>query len=167
MKSSISLISLATALMAPLSASMPTASLSSTANNSTTTYCPPRPASPAEQRQIFEDFIDLVFVQRDATTAYLKYVAEDYIQHNPSVLSGRNNSLVAVTELVTPETTFEIQSTAFEADRGWVFSRVVFPGAEQPTAVVDVVRLDGSCLVEHWDVMQQRPADAINPLDLW
>lgn len=64
------------ALMASLSAGMPTASLSSTADDSTTTYCPPRLASPAEKRQIFEDFIDLVFVQRDATTAYLKYVAE-------------------------------------------------------------------------------------------
>lgn len=32
----------------------------------------------------------------------------------------------------------------------------------EPAAVVDVVRFEGTCIMEHWDVIQERPGNATN-----
>ncbi len=37
-----------------------------------------------------------------------------------------------------------------------------FPGQELPSAVVDLYRFEGSCIVEHWDVKQERQANDTN-----
>lgn len=34
-------------------------------------------------------------------------------------------------------------------------------------AVVDIFRLNGTYIMEHWDVIQTRPANPVNPLALW
>ncbi|EOD52807.1 snoal-like polyketide cyclase family protein [Neofusicoccum parvum] len=141
----------------------PTAAL----ETNSTVYCPPRPASVAEQRFVFEQFVDLVFNQGKPTQAYLTYVSEDYIQHNPSVLSGRNISIAAFEEIVASGTTFEPLMTGFDANHGFVYSRVNFANAERPSAVADILRMNGSCIVEHWDVIQEMPENPVNPIALW
>lgn len=40
------------------------------------------------------------------------------------------------------------------------------PGAK-PKAVVDLFRMDGTCVMEHWDVIQERPENPKNPLAMW
>lgn len=36
-----------------------------------------------------------------------------------------------------------------------------------PTAVVDILKFEGTCVVEHWDVAQARPENPSNPRAMW
>ena len=51
----------------------------------------------------------------------------------------------------------------FEGGIGFVHLNV----AGGQLAVADVFRLNGTCVMEHWDVDQARPANATNPLALF
>lgn len=56
---------------------------------------------------------------------------------------------------------------SFSDSTGWVLAKQETPGKAGYTAVVDVFRMDGSCVVEHWDVLQPKPATASNPLAMF
>ncbi|KAF4823009.1 hypothetical protein CGCSCA5_v001888 [Colletotrichum siamense] len=131
-------------------------------------YCPPRSATPEEQRVILGEFIQAFYVDRNATKALLNHVSEDYIQHNPSALSGRQNTLDVLGPFVSPNTVNNtIMNKGFENNIAFIHYRMDVVGGGQPFAVVDVFRFDGTCIMEHWDVAQQRPANATNPLAMF
>ncbi|KAF5517513.1 hypothetical protein CGCA056_v011157 [Colletotrichum aenigma] len=130
--------------------------------------CPSRPASPAGQRAIFNDFVNDFYVERNTTKALLNHMTEDYIQHNPNVLSGRQSSVDFLATLVTPEgVNMTIIHNNFDNNTGYILYHLDTLGAPEPTAIVDIFRFDGTCIVEHWDVIQVRPANATNPLAMW
>ena len=37
----------------------------------------------------------------------------------------------------------------------------------EPIALADIYRMDGTCIVEHWDVTQARPANATNGIAMF
>ncbi|KAF5506459.1 hypothetical protein CGCS363_v004237 [Colletotrichum siamense] len=130
-------------------------------------YCPPRSASPSEQRLILAEFYQKLYTDMNATQALIDHMAEDYIQHNPYALSGLNNSIEALS-FVTPETVkFNVTFSGIDGDLAFVYLRMDIAGEPRPRAVVDLFRFNGSCIQEHWDVMQERPDNATNPLDMW
>ncbi|OJD29694.1 snoal-like polyketide cyclase family protein [Diplodia corticola] len=139
----------------------------STAVDDGAPYCPPRAASAATQSAIFSSFIQKFLIEKNATRALLDHAAEDYIQHNPSFLSGRQVAIDALSGFPSSAVNYTIINQGFDADRGWVHYRLDVAGATQPSAVVDIFRLEGTCVREHWDVMQQRPENATNPLAMW
>ncbi|KAH6694256.1 hypothetical protein BKA61DRAFT_662927 [Leptodontidium sp. MPI-SDFR-AT-0119] len=128
-------------------------------------YCPPRAASALEQQAIFDAFVRTFYVENNTTAALTNYVSEEYIQHNPYVLSGL---LPAINFLkgYTVNFTFTVEHTGFDRDLAWVHLKVQDPG-KPVTAIFDLYRFNGSCIVEHWDVIQALPADAPNPLALF
>ncbi|KAF6826986.1 snoal-like polyketide cyclase family protein [Colletotrichum plurivorum] len=131
--------------------------------------CPPRPATPAEQRAILDDFIQAFYVKVDIEGAMTAHMAEDYIQHNPNVLSGRENSINTLKQFIIPgQANMTVLRTALDNNIAFVHVRDDSAGASaEPQAIVDVFRLDGTCIMEHWDVIQQRPANATNPLAMF
>ncbi|KAH7160477.1 hypothetical protein B0J13DRAFT_519881 [Dactylonectria estremocensis] len=132
-----------------------------------TPNCPPRPATPKQQRVLLEQFIQTFFEERNATKALLNHVAEDYIQHNPNALSGRQNALDFVVPIISSDAVdFTIMHKAFDGGLAYVHYRMDVVGRE-PAAVVDVFRFNGTCIVEHWDVGQERDPGSINPLALF
>ncbi|RDW92419.1 hypothetical protein BP5796_01813 [Coleophoma crateriformis] len=135
----------------------------------TESFCPPRAATPEEQRSIFATFSQKFYVDKNVSAALNDHLADDYIQHNPAALSGKQAALDALVPIFGLfETT--IVHSAFENGTGWVHYKLVAPGATNAndfSAVVDVFRMNGSCIQEHWDVAQQRPANATNLLALF
>ncbi|KAL0936161.1 snoal-like polyketide cyclase family protein [Colletotrichum truncatum] len=130
--------------------------------------CPPRSVSSSEQRAIFNDFVKDFYVEKNTTKALLNHMTEDYIQHNPRVLSGRQSSVDFLATLVTPDgVNMTIIHNSFDNNIGYIHYRLDTLGAPQPTAIVDVFRFEGSCIMEHWDVIQDRPANATNPLAMF
>ncbi|KAH7111663.1 hypothetical protein B0J13DRAFT_659824 [Dactylonectria estremocensis] len=106
-------------------------------------------------------------VKMNLAPTLLDHVAEDYIQHNPTSLSGRDESLQSLA-FISPETvTFNIRHSGIDGEFAWVFSRLELAGQTEPTAAADFLRFNGSCIQEHWDVLQQRPTNRTNPLDMW
>ncbi|KAK2033090.1 hypothetical protein LX32DRAFT_635727 [Colletotrichum zoysiae] len=131
-------------------------------------YCPPRSATPDEQRVILDEFIQAFYDERNATKALLNHVAEDYIQHNPNALSGRQNSLAALEPFVSPNTvTNRVIHKGLDNNIAYIHYRMDLASGGQPFAVVDVFRFNGTCIMEHWDTAQQKPANATNPLAMF
>ncbi|KAF2220494.1 hypothetical protein BDZ85DRAFT_266686 [Elsinoe ampelina] len=131
-------------------------------------FCPPRPASAREQRKIFNEFVNAFLVEKDYSVNFFNtYIAEDYIQHNPFALSGRQ-AVIDFFSTVSPDAVNNtVISKGIDGNFAYVHYRIDQLNATQPSAVADIYRFNGSCIQEHWDVIQQRPANAINPIALF
>jgi predicted SnoaL-like aldol condensation-catalyzing enzyme len=91
--------------------------------------------------------------QRHDESAVERLYARDYVQHNPEIPQGRDalQALVAnLSDTVHYEPGLAIAEGDFVAIhgriRGW---------AATPQVVVDLFRIEGGKLAEHWDVMQE------------
>lgn len=97
--------------------------------------------------------------QRHDASAVERLYADAYIQHNPSIPQGRA-ALHGLVENLSSSVYYEPGLIIAERDlvaihgriRGW---------ADGPQVVVDIFRVQGGKLVEHWDVLQNEvPATA-------
>ncbi|KAM0278582.1 hypothetical protein ACHAQH_005056 [Verticillium albo-atrum] len=130
--------------------------------------CPPQGANPWQQRAILAEFVEAFYEERNATKALLNHVSEDYIQHNPSALSGRRNTLDVLEPFIGLDgIKFTVLRQAFENNLAFIHTRVDIEGGGEPSAVVDIFRFNGTCIMEHWDVAQVRDANSTNPLALF
>jgi predicted SnoaL-like aldol condensation-catalyzing enzyme len=132
-------------------------------------HCPPKPASPERQRALFHEFIDEFFVQRIVEKPMVLFTSEDYIQHNPFILSGRHNSIAAlgpggIYDFSAGNIT--LMQIIFESPYGMLHWKLEMPD-QPPTALSDLWRFNGTCIEEHWDVIEALPANATNPLALF
>ncbi|WP_052398156.1 nuclear transport factor 2 family protein [Streptomyces sp. NRRL F-5123] len=117
-------------------------------------------ATLAEQNTaLVRDFMETVW-NEGRTDAAARYVAADLAQHNPALPDG----LAALTGLVDtlrgqlPELRFDIRRTVAEGELVVVHSLFTpAPGADAQ-AVVDIFRVEGGLIAEHWDVHQELPA---------
>jgi predicted SnoaL-like aldol condensation-catalyzing enzyme len=136
-------------------------------------YCPPFPVTPDQQRAIFERFTELFLVTAKFRTAFLDHIAESYIQHNPWFPSGRQVILdLFGNDTADPKAAgypANIITRSFDSKAQLGMFHYYFTPANgtQPTVTVDIFRMNGSCIEEHWDVQQQRPANATNPLAMF
>ena len=133
-----------------------------------TNYCNPgRPATGRELRGIFYDFVEEFYFQRDFAGAAEKYVAPNMIQHNPQVANGSAALVASVAPLSNFDgPTFQLALVDEERGYGIVFNRFVAkPGTGLSlTAVADFWRFEGTCMVEHWDVIEALPSNSTNPV---
>ena len=94
-----------------------------------------------------------------------RYLPPDYVQHSslaPPGLQALKDFLDQV-RIASPDATQTIKRAFVDGDHVIVHVHVVrFPG-DPGLAVVDIFRLQGDTIVEHWDVLQEVPARPINP----
>lgn len=85
-----------------------------------------------------------------------KYVAENYIQHNPGVEQGREALKAAFGEKFITEPTFklDIKMIIEDEDMAAVYLKNVDPEGSTKCRVVDIYRIEDGKLAEHWDVLQ-------------
>ena len=98
------------------------------------------------------------FVDRDPSVVE-QYFTPDYIQHNPTIPSGP----AAIKDLIPKlpkDFSYEPGMVVAEGDLVMVHGRYVGWGPK-PMVAVDIFRLEGGKVAEHWDVMQEEvPASA-------
>ena len=96
------------------------------------------------------------FFNEHNVDAALKYVREDYKQHNPGVEQGRKGLMDGFRQKFIDEPTFrlEIQMIISEGDMAAVYLKNVDPEGNTKCRVVDIYRIQGGQLAEHWDVLQ-------------
>jgi predicted SnoaL-like aldol condensation-catalyzing enzyme len=106
---------------------------------------------PRTNRALVLEAMTSLFQRHDASAVERLY-AQDYIQHNPNIPQGRD-ALRGIVETLSPSVHYEPGLIIAEGDlvaihgriRGW---------ADVPQVVVDIFRVEGGKLAEHWDVLQ-------------
>ncbi len=100
-------------------------------------------------------FYEEFFNGHDVSAA-LRYVREDYIQHNPQVPQGRQALMDAFAEKFAahPEFRLEVQRIIGEDDMVAVYHHSISAEGRAQTKIVDWYRLEDGKLAEHWDVLQ-------------
>lgn len=93
-----------------------------------------------------------------------RYLSPKYVQHSslaPPGLQALKDFLDQVRE-ATPDATQTIKRAFVDGDHVIVHVHVVrFPG-DPGLAVVDIFRVEGDAIVEHWDVLQEVLAVPLN-----
>jgi predicted SnoaL-like aldol condensation-catalyzing enzyme len=108
-------------------------------------------------RQIVEDFLDLINRQHRVREAFERHVAERYIQHNPTAGNGREGAIALIERLsATPGFNPAVKRMVAEGDLIAVHMHIQFAGGPG-LAVMDMFRLENGKIVEHWDVIQEVP----------
>ncbi|RYG12900.1 MAG: nuclear transport factor 2 family protein [Burkholderiales bacterium] len=106
---------------------------------------------PSRNKALVLSAMTSLFQQRDAS-AVDHFYSPDYVQHNPGIPQGRDALRALVAELAE-NVYYEPGLMVAEGDlvaihgriRGW---------ADTPQIVVDIFRVEGGKLAEHWDVLQ-------------
>ena len=127
-------------------------------------YCPPRPASENYQRAIFYAFIETLYGEKNATKAFDTYVAVNLTEHDPFDEQGRAANAAKLAAII-PFASFTVLRQNFDNNIGFLHARI--EEEPEPIALADIYRMDGTCIVEHWDITQARPANATNPIAMF
>lgn len=85
------------------------------------------------------------------------YFADDYIQHNPTIKSGRESVKQAFGHL-PPNFKYEIGMVIADGDMVAVHARYTGFGPT-PMIAVDIFRVEDGLIAEHWDVLQPEVTD--------
>jgi len=136
-----------------------------TRSNSTASYCPGHPASEAYQRKIFFDFINDLYITKDVIGSFDKYIAVNLTEHDPFDAQGRAANAAKLANII-PFVPSTVLRMSFDNNIGLAHVRVD-QANEAPIALADIYRMDGTCIVEHWDVTQALPANATNPIAMF
>lgn len=116
-----------------------------------------------KNKRIVREFYDLAFNQHKPVEAANKYLAVTYIQHNPGVADGRQGFIDAFKdESPDDKSVTDFKRFIAEGDLVVIHSHGMdFPG-DLGVAVVDIFRVTGDLITEHWDVGQKVPATSKN-----
>jgi predicted SnoaL-like aldol condensation-catalyzing enzyme len=113
-----------------------------------------------DRRDLFANFVDLMYRRLDVRTAFDGYVAVNYVQHNPGLADGRDVARDALAvKFAEPGFSIEVVRMLVDGDLCALHLRPSRDGAPV-AAVVDIFRAEGDRIVEHWDVIQPWPSAA-------
>jgi len=116
-----------------------------------------------ENRRIVEQFVDVFYRRKNVREAFNSFVAVAYIQHNPTIADGREAAIAALEPMFSrPEARFDVKRILVDGDLAAVHLHGQPSATDPGGAVVDLFRLEGGKIVEHWDVLQPLPAHAAN-----
>lgn len=123
----------------------------------TGTFTVTRPADrtsderPHRNKALVLEAMTSLFQLHDASAVERLY-AEEYIQHNPTIPQGRD-ALQALVNDLSPDVYYEPGQMIAEGNFVAIHGRI-HGWAEAPQVVVDIFRVEGGKLAEHWDVLQ-------------
>lgn len=123
------------------------------------------PLSPSEvnaNAKMVRTFYDALFNKHDVSVIN-KYIAEDYIQHNPTVPTGREplNQFASFLQSNKSSSNKIIRVIA-EGDIVVLHSWSRMDKKDRGSAVVDIFRVADGKIVEHWDTIQAVPEKSAN-----
>ena len=114
-------------------------------------------------RRIVYDFAEIFYSMKEVRKAFMKYVAVDYIQHNPHIPDGRDAAIEALEQkFSSPEARFDIKRILVDHDLAAIHLHGQLSRDSPGGAVVDLFRLENEKIVEHWDVLQPVPVHTAN-----
>ena len=117
-----------------------------------------------QNRELITAFVDVFYAQKDVRKAFMDFVAENYIQHNPSIIDGREAAIdMLIPKFTKPTAHFSIKKIMVDGDLAVVHLHGKILEDNPGVAVADFYRIKDGKIVEHWDVVQPYPKDSVNP----
>jgi predicted SnoaL-like aldol condensation-catalyzing enzyme len=114
-------------------------------------------------RKLVLDFYDQVFVKHEVEKAAV-VLADDYIQHNPLVPTGKAPFVNFFTGFfkTNPQAKGRTVRSATDGDLVFLHNHSTTNENDRGRAIVDIFRVKDGKIVEHWDVIQPVPETAAN-----
>jgi predicted SnoaL-like aldol condensation-catalyzing enzyme len=113
-------------------------------------------------KKMVTTFYQGLFGDKDYTVID-KYIAPDYIQHNPSLADGAEPLKNAVQVWLKDVPKGKVNFQHIAADGDLVFLHIKTYGATgKITAIVEIFKVKDNHIVEHWDVIQDVPDKSAN-----
>jgi predicted SnoaL-like aldol condensation-catalyzing enzyme len=114
-------------------------------------------------KKIVLAFYEAGLNQKDFDAAS-KFIGERYVQHNPLIADGIDGfkTFVGFLKQTFPNLRGEIKRVFADGDFVILHAHGIRVPGQRGSAIIDIFRLDDGKIVEHWDVMQTIPEDAVN-----
>ena len=103
-------------------------------------------------------------------TALDRYWADEYIQPKPAMTDGKAAVKTFLEGLgIDSWPTRQVKFERVIAEGDLVMLQTAQPASDTSpgTVIVDIFRVENGKIAEHWDVIQQIPADATNPRTMY
>ena len=115
-------------------------------------------------KQVVTKFMNELYVERKVREAFTNWVDPAYIQHNPMAQTGRDAAINFLEPFFAknPSIRYSIKRIIADGNLVAVHSHGKFAPEDRGIAVVDIVRVEGCKVMEHWDVIQPIPEKAAN-----
>jgi predicted SnoaL-like aldol condensation-catalyzing enzyme len=114
-------------------------------------------------RNFIEAFVEIFYKQKKVRKAFEVFVAEDYIQHNPTIGNGREAAIEMLEpKFSNPEASFDIKRILIDGNMAVIHLNGKLSNNTLGVAVVDIYRIENEKIVEHWDVLQAVPTESAN-----
>jgi predicted SnoaL-like aldol condensation-catalyzing enzyme len=115
-------------------------------------------------KRLAKECLDMIFNQHKPAQAVAQYVGESYRQHNPNAPDGPQGVIAYAAGYLkaNPELRLDFKRIIAEGDYVVVHSHLKPNSSDRGEAVVDIFRVEGGKLVEHWDVVQPISAQPVN-----
>ena len=109
------------------------------------------------------NFYEQFFNEHEVARA-AEVVSENYKQHNPEVPDGKKPFVDYFSQLFkeTPQSKARIVRTATSGDLVWLQVHSTNSPSDRGQAVLDIFRVKNGKIVEHWDIIQDVPAQSAN-----
>ncbi len=119
-------------------------------------------------KQVVSQFMDEFYMQKKVRSSFEKWVDPGYIQHNPFAATGRDAAIAFLEPFVANNPSQKTKIHRIIADgnmvavhsHGW--NEDGDAAAKRGFAVVDIFRVQGCRVMEHWDVLTPVPETAAN-----
>lgn len=115
-------------------------------------------------KEVVTKFMTQFYIDKDPRGAFETWVVPGYIQHNPMAASGRDAAIAFLEPFMksNPGVSYSIKRIIADGNLVAVHSHVKFSPEDRGVAVVDILRVEGCKVVEHWDVVQPVPEKSAN-----
>lgn len=114
----------------------------------------------AATRALISAFATLLYEDRRVSEAFDRYVSDDYRQHSPTLPDGPAAAVAVLTDkFAAPDLVLSVRRLLVDGDTGVLL--IHGQNGDVRFAVVDVYRVAGGRIVEHWDVNQRFPAEIV------
>jgi predicted SnoaL-like aldol condensation-catalyzing enzyme len=93
-----------------------------------------------------------------------EFFTSDYIQHNPTVVTGPQGlkGVLDRARVQSPQAEHRIKRVFVDGDYVIAHVHLIMHPGELGRAVVDIFRIEGGKIAEHWDVAQPVPEHPAN-----
>ena len=115
-------------------------------------------------KEVVTRFMTRFYVDKKVREAFETWVDPGYVQHNPMAATGRDAAINFLEPFFAqhPDIHYSIARVIADGNLVAVHSHGKFSPDDRGVAVVDILRVEGCKVMEHWDVVQPVPEKSAN-----